>query len=558
MQTNVPSEPNGGAVLPADCGCGGKSAPGLVYALGALGFDFGTRDTRDAMIAANGGRPIVTNEDLAAFLSQSSAKLADFDGIVWTLARSGDPIYAIRPTPNHSLSASAFADLVLSVLPSTTVDWLAVPGSIVGSATLLDGRVIPVINPDVRGIERWSSQDVALDVKLTGSTAQASTVTVDLASEGPLDWSCWNTMPPVTKQSPVGPPIGPLSAIRSGAPGVLTTYTSTVVCTWTGGAFVVSGSSIVGVSASAAVGGLQLSVPLRAGGMTLRIHARAFGCSARLDARISPPSPGTQSSYVDTSFEALPPIAGLPGVVDGIFTIVVPGPPSDQQQLLVELMGTPSAVVSSNPASVTLYSEPSASGQMQTLGVGIWPATILTVPSIQSVYVPAGLRLTLLSENEGGIALTANQPGTFTDIMDNSILPLATVIVEPENYVGVQAATLDYGAPVSAEALQSFVDRLRRLLDNRGISSEARAINYASMRALGVFAGALALGLAPEAITAEPLALSRPGADCWDVKFVFFHPLQVAQGGRRIVRMTVDVAGPRPITLSPPRTWTER
>jgi len=58
-----------------------------------------------------------------------------------------------------------------------------------------------------------------------------------------------------------------------------------------------------------------------------------------------------------------------------------------------------------------------------------------------------------------------------------------------------------------------------------------------------------------ESIDVEPTAISAPGADCWDVKLVFFYPNRPIPSVRRLYRFTVDVADVVPATVGPMRSW---
>ena len=80
----------------------GADGPALVYALGAVGFDFGTEARRDAFAQAmaDSGNP----QDPSQLLSH----LADFPyeaaSVMWTLNLDATPVYAVQP-------AGPFADV---------------------------------------------------------------------------------------------------------------------------------------------------------------------------------------------------------------------------------------------------------------------------------------------------------------------------------------------------------------------------------------------------------------------------------------------------------------
>jgi hypothetical protein len=567
MPTTARPDPRSGKVAPSDAG----GAPGSpVYAMGALSFDFGTRERRDALTAANGGQPIITNADLNNYLTLvSPSSTADFDAILWTLTIDGEPVYAIRADVHaRPLGSWSMMQTVLAVLADPSIERIAVPGFLAGTATLLNGRVVPVIDPDVQAIQTWSSQSIALAVGLAGTMALSSP-TVDLTQEGTADWVTWNSSNVLVQNSAPGSDIGALTVLGVGGAGLITPYTgSTITCTWNNGSPGPNpSSSNSGVAVSAIGGGLQFTVPADTSPRTLRIYARTFACKGELSASLAD---GSAATYVDASFSAFPPVAGLPGVVDGVYTIVYQAPASTT--LTIQLTGTPWAAASAHPRSVILYRDLAPSGPTQALGVGMWPASTLSDTVVEnnlsSAFVPEGLRLTVFTADEFaglGAAIPATAPGlpatTLPGGFDNVTKSL---IIEPENYVGIQAVTLKLAPPmlsplVDAILSQDFMDRVYLLLRNAGATSAERAVNYVATQASKnkVLADALASGLVLESVTAEPSAFTRPGSDCWDVKLTFFSPLQVTQASRRIVRATVDVVNVRPVLISAPRIWTQ-
>jgi PatG C-terminal len=590
MPTTAQSDSKSGKVLPADSLVGQN-----VYALGALSFDFGSIQRRDVMFAANGGRPIITNADLSAFLSNSPVSTADFESIIWTLTLDGAPMYALRTAVNHGLNEWGMMQVVLAALADPTVDRLAVPGTITGDVTLLDGRVVPVIDPDVRGILTWSSTAVSLAVGLTGVMALPPltvNLTTDQAPTPPVDWSSWNLLPTLVHKATGGSLIGLLTPIGTGGTGLLTPYTgSTIGITWNAGDGsqappppppAVPGYAFSGAAVSAVGGGFQLTAPADTTPRTLRLYTRTFSSTGQISVSLSD---GSAPAYVDTSFNAFPSIAGLPGVVDGFYTITYVAQTASST-LLVQFTGTSATAVSANPLSVTLFSGTNGTGTEQQVTVGSYPGATITagVANVGSAYIPPGLRLTVFNKDIlgptapvppiTGTAFPATAAGaTFTTFPAGVQNTTHSLIVEAENYVGIQAASLQLaptaGSPlIGPSPLQDFMDRVYYLLRNAGITSQERAINFAATQAAPlpgfptqvspnqVLANALAAGLSLEAISAEPWLACRPGSDCWDVKFTFFEPRQRVQAARTFVRLTVDVSNVRPVTVTPARIWT--
>ena len=81
-----------GRITPSDCGCGGGNAS-LVYALGQLGYDFGSEARRDSFVQQG----IKDPHDPGQLLSHLKADASQATAVIWTLAQDATPIYAIRP-----------------------------------------------------------------------------------------------------------------------------------------------------------------------------------------------------------------------------------------------------------------------------------------------------------------------------------------------------------------------------------------------------------------------------------------------------------------------------
>lgn len=561
-----------------------------VYVLGALGFDFGTVQNRELFYAANGGKAIITNTDLALFLASSMAPESDIDALNWTLVVDGTPIYALQ-TSNHGGLEKGLKSLLLDVIGDPSIDCLSVPGIIRAEVTLLDGRVVPVIDPDFRGICKWSSQAIARTVALTGKMSlppPTLNLTRDARSPepNPVDWEAFHTTPPVRKKTGGGL-ISELSPIGVGGSEMLTPYAnSTIGMTWDNGDGSTEPPDLVfgGTAASCAAGGLQFTATANSTPRTLRIYARTFASTGRLSVTMSD---GSSPDYVNTSFNAFPSIAGLPGVVDGTYTIVYRAKAASPTTVTVRFIGTPTTAVTANPLAVTLFAGTGGAGSKQDVNVGAYPESAITtaVNRVGSVHVPPGLRLSVYNQDVVTSPPTAEVVGkTFLGAPHGIVVDLTppllgevrSLIVEPDNYVGIQAVSLKLWPiadapliPFDSDQLLNFTDRVYYLLRNSGLSAQERAINYAATQlvlvgssasttgAMGYsFANAVGAGLGVEAISAEPSLGARPGSDCWDVKFAFFDAMQGTQAVRTYVRFTVDVSNVRPITIAPARSWT--
>lgn len=176
-------------ISPSDCGCGcggnsgecncgkGESVvekPSLVYALGKLGYDFGTEARRDSFIQAmpHGANNPVLPEQLLEFLIVNPYEAAS---IIWTLNVDVTPIYAIQPAgPFGAVGYQRLLDLLRGQV-NEGVEMVSVPGVIGGSVRLQSGQVLPVIVPAIRGMFSWAPPVLVshvLGARPKGSEAQ--------------------------------------------------------------------------------------------------------------------------------------------------------------------------------------------------------------------------------------------------------------------------------------------------------------------------------------------------------------------------------------------------
>jgi cyanobactin maturation PatA/PatG family protease len=125
---------------------------GLVYALGQIGFDFGTEARRDAFLQLSGANVLVP-ETLLAYLGKEPASAAH---VTWTLMLDATVAYAIEP---QGAFAAGTYDLLREFLRSQVeqgVEIVSIPGLLRGSKTLMNGQRVPLLVPDVRGMFSWT------------------------------------------------------------------------------------------------------------------------------------------------------------------------------------------------------------------------------------------------------------------------------------------------------------------------------------------------------------------------------------------------------------------
>ncbi|MDQ3948486.1 MAG: PatA/PatG family cyanobactin maturation protease [Thermoproteota archaeon] len=154
------------------CSCGGSSnSPKLVYALGQLGYDFGTEARRDSIMQhmkQTANNPY-DHKQMLAYLDEN---LSDAGEIIWTLNLDQTTIYAIGVEGPFATQISERLRQFLRQQIEEGVERISVPGRIVGSKRLFTGQVVPVIHPVLRGMYSWTTK--ALVKSIVGSATGAA------------------------------------------------------------------------------------------------------------------------------------------------------------------------------------------------------------------------------------------------------------------------------------------------------------------------------------------------------------------------------------------------
>lgn len=148
------------------CGCGGakssaaENRPQLVYALGQIGFDFGTESRRDSVAQFMRGKSPTDAKALIKHLASPEGG-EDIERLIWTVVLDNTPIYAIQPVgafayAGYARILEAFRqqiDLATKREKETII--FAVPGRVAGSVRLMSGETVPLLVPSSRGIIAW-------------------------------------------------------------------------------------------------------------------------------------------------------------------------------------------------------------------------------------------------------------------------------------------------------------------------------------------------------------------------------------------------------------------
>ena len=146
------------------------SPSSLVYAIGMVGYDFGTETRRDSLLQQS-GKDVRVPAQLLLHLKANPSAAA---GVIWTLGIEGVPVYAIAPSGPFADTTYERLRQFLLAQSTGAAERISMPGVIGGSVTLLNGRRVPVIVPEVRGLSAWSTKSLALSVLGRPSRTKAS------------------------------------------------------------------------------------------------------------------------------------------------------------------------------------------------------------------------------------------------------------------------------------------------------------------------------------------------------------------------------------------------
>ncbi|NEP57037.1 MAG: PatA/PatG family cyanobactin maturation protease [Symploca sp. SIO2G7] len=169
-------------VVPSECGCStsvssssvlpSNTALSKVYALGELGYDFGTEARRDtfkqlmpSFRAEDSQTEVPPNpydaRQMVSYLS-TEGNLSEARSLIWTLNLELTPIYAVEPIGEfardiYELLVGFLAGQVLDSESEGFIQRISIPGNLSGrSVRLFSGQVVPVIEmKNVRGMYGW-------------------------------------------------------------------------------------------------------------------------------------------------------------------------------------------------------------------------------------------------------------------------------------------------------------------------------------------------------------------------------------------------------------------
>ncbi|HEY6333044.1 MAG TPA: PatA/PatG family cyanobactin maturation protease, partial [Blastocatellia bacterium] len=146
------------------CSCGKKTPPALVYALGELGYDFGSEARRDSYLQLS-GKPHLGPREIVEHLNANPTQAS---GITWTLSLEGTPVYALQPAgafaaETYKMIRDYYAAQI-SENEDEHAERVSIPGYSSGGVTLMNGQKVPYIYPEDRGMFSWTTKALVTHV----------------------------------------------------------------------------------------------------------------------------------------------------------------------------------------------------------------------------------------------------------------------------------------------------------------------------------------------------------------------------------------------------------
>lgn len=141
---------------------------GKVYALGTLGYDFGTEARRDSFkqlmpgVEIDGTAVPANPYDARQMVDYLAENLSEAKSLIWTLNLELTPIYAIAPkgpfgADIYETLLQMLAGQVEAEDSEDYIERVSIPGRLTGKTVkLFSGQLLPVIEPDnTRGMYGW-------------------------------------------------------------------------------------------------------------------------------------------------------------------------------------------------------------------------------------------------------------------------------------------------------------------------------------------------------------------------------------------------------------------
>jgi cyanobactin maturation PatA/PatG family protease len=128
----------------------------LVFALGEPGYDLVSEPRLDSIQQHMGEAR--NPRDTSHLLDYLAANPWEAASITWTLQIDQTPIYAILPSGPFAAETYSRLREFLAQRAAGKVERISIPGRVSGRTTLLDGHVVPTIEPEPRGMYSWTTK----------------------------------------------------------------------------------------------------------------------------------------------------------------------------------------------------------------------------------------------------------------------------------------------------------------------------------------------------------------------------------------------------------------
>ncbi|HAX79128.1 MAG TPA: peptidase S8 [Cyanobacteria bacterium UBA11372] len=155
----------------------------LVYALGTLGYDFGTEARRDTFkqlmpgVNIDGTLVPANPYDARQMVDYLGENLSEAKALIWTLNIELTPVYAIEPVGAFAADIYETLQLILAgqVEPENSEDYIeraSIPGKLTDrTVKLFSGQVVPVISvQNTRGMYGWKVNNLVSSALQTVSS----------------------------------------------------------------------------------------------------------------------------------------------------------------------------------------------------------------------------------------------------------------------------------------------------------------------------------------------------------------------------------------------------
>ena len=124
-----------------------------MYVLGQISYDLGSEARSDALKQRELKEP-ANQGKMLEFLDASPWEATS---VTWVLEQESTPLYALQPAGQFAKETYERIRALLKTQLEEEVSQVSIPGTLRGGVTLMNGHVVPVIVPDIRGMFGWST-----------------------------------------------------------------------------------------------------------------------------------------------------------------------------------------------------------------------------------------------------------------------------------------------------------------------------------------------------------------------------------------------------------------